>query len=146
MSGQGTQTITTHRRWVPMYHFVASSLLLLNLGYAVSILIRGVSFGNVVQVTTAFTLLLLFFFLRAFPTTAQNRLIRLEERLRMARLFPDDMQSKIESFTVGQLVGLRFAGDAELPALAKRVLDEGITKGEEIKKLITEWRPDEVRV
>ncbi len=145
MSGQGTQTITTHRRWVPMYHFVASSLLLLNLGYAVSILIRGVSFGNVVQVTTAFTLLVLFFYLRAFPIAVQDRLIRLEERLRMSQLFSDDMKTKTDEFGVRQMVGLRFASDAELPTLAKRVMDEGITNPEEIKKLIKEWRPDEVR-
>lgn len=139
------QSYATHRRFVPMYHFVTTALLLLNLGYAIWMLIKGFGFGTIVQVTTALALIVMLLYLRIFPLAVQDRLIRLEERLRMARLFPDDMQSKIESFTVGQLVGLRFAGDAELPALAKRVLDENITKGEEIKKLITTWRPDEVR-
>ncbi len=145
MSAQGQQSYAAHRRWVPMYHFVTAVLLLLNLGYAIWMLIKGFGFGNIVQVTTAFALIVMLLYLRIFPLAVQDRLIRLEERLRMARVLPEDMKSKIDSFTVGQLLGLRFASDAELPALAKRVAEKGVTDREEIKKLITDWRPDEVR-
>jgi hypothetical protein len=128
-----------------MYHFVAFFLLLLNLGYAIWALVKGFNFAHVVQLTTAFALLLLFFYARVFALAVQDRVIRLEERLRMARLLPDDLKPRIDDFTAGQMIGLRFASDAELPGLARRVIDQGIDSGEEIKKLITDWRADHYR-
>jgi hypothetical protein len=75
----------------------------------------------------------------------QDRVIRLEEQLRMQRLLPDGLKSRIGEFTTPQLVALRFASDAELPALARRVLDEKLTRKRDIKALIQTWRPDELR-
>ena len=77
---------------------------------------------------------------------AQDRVIRLEMRLRMRDLLPADLQGRINQFTAAQMVGLRFAGDAELPALARKVLDENITTATPIKKLITNWQGDYHRV
>jgi hypothetical protein len=145
MAVASTQTFATHRKFVPMYHFVASFLLLLNMGYAIWALVKGLNFANAVGLTTAFALLLLFFYARGFALAVQDRVIRLEERLRMARLLPDDLQPRIDGFTAAQMVGLRFASDAELPGLARRVIDEGIGDREAIKKLITDWRGDECR-
>jgi hypothetical protein len=68
--------------------------------------------------------------------------IRLEERMRMRELLPADLQPRINDFTVKQLVALRFASDAELPALARKVLDEKLTDQKAIKKLVTHWRAD----
>ena len=145
MAVASSQTYATHRKYVPGYHFVASLLLVLNFGYAIWMLVKGFGFAQVVQLTTAFALLLLFFYARGFAIGVQDRVIRLEERLRMARLLPDDLKPRIDDFTAGQMVGLRFASDAELPGLARRVMDEGIDNREAIKKLITDWRGDECR-
>ena len=70
---------------------------------------------------------------------------RLEERLRYERLLPADLQARSGEFTTGQFVSLRFASDAELPALARKVLDERLTKRKAIKQLIKSWKPDYLR-
>ncbi|MDH3456350.1 MAG: DUF6526 family protein [Gemmatimonadota bacterium] len=146
MPRQETQSYTAHRRYVPLYHFVLPILLLLNLGYAVSRLIKEFGFASIVYVLTALALLIIFWYLRTFATGVQDRVIRVEERLRFERLLPDALKPRISEFTVGQMVGLRFASDAELPELAKRVLDEHIKDKEAIKKLIIDWRADEHRI
>jgi hypothetical protein len=83
--------------------------------------------------------------MRAFAVTVQDRVIRLEERLRMAALLPAELQRRIPEFSAGQLVALRFASDAELAALARRVLDEKIEDPKAIKLLVREWRADHLR-
>ena len=85
-------------------------------------------------------------FARVFALGAQDRVIRLEMRLRMRELLPDDLQGRINDFTPTQMVGLRFASDAELPALARKVLDENIVKATPIKQAVKDWQPDLHRV
>ena len=75
----------------------------------------------------------------------QDRVIRLEERLRLAQLLPPDLAPRIHELGAGQLLALRFAGDEEIPDLTRKVLDEKIRGREEIKKLIRHWRPDRMR-
>ena len=94
----------------------------------------------------AAALMILFFYARVFALRVQDRVIRLEMRLRMRELLPDDLQDRIDDFTPTQMVGLRFAGDAELPGLARKVLDENVTAAAPIKKLVTDWRADHHRV
>ena len=140
------QTYANHRKYVPLYHFVLAPLLLLNVGYAIWGAIDELSFDRVVSLTTAIALILLYLFVRIFATGAQDRVIRLEERLRFARLLPADLEPRIEEFTRAQMVALRFASDAEIPELARRVLDQDIHDKEAIKKMIKEWRGDYDRV
>lgn len=83
---------------------------------------------------------------RGYGIMVQNRVVRLEMRLRLERLLDDEMQARIPEFTVPQLVGLRFASDAELPALARKTLDENLTKSNDIKRLVTDWQADHMRV
>lgn len=83
---------------------------------------------------------------RRFALGVQDRVIRLEERLRMERLLPDDLKSRIEDLTTDQLIGLRFASDAELPALARRVLDGELTDRKAIKQAVGDWRADHQRI
>jgi hypothetical protein len=82
---------------------------------------------------------------RMFALTVQDRVIRLEMRLRLEKLLPADLKSRILEFSVGQLIALRFASDAELPDLARRVLDEKVKDKKSIKQMIKTWKPDYLR-
>jgi hypothetical protein len=83
--------------------------------------------------------------MRSYATHLQDRIIRVEERLRLAAVLEEPLRSRIGELTDAQLVGLRFASDAELPALAQRALDEKLSRSD-IKKAIADWRPDYSRV
>jgi len=90
--------------------------------------------------------LVMAFLARIFALGVQDRVIRLEERLRYARLLPDDLRARIGEFTINQLVALRFACDAELPVLARKVLDTKMNERKAIKRMVQNWRPDYQRV
>jgi hypothetical protein len=77
--------------------------------------------------------------------TVQDRVIRLEMLLRMQQMLPVDLRPRIGEFTVGQLVALRFASDAELPDLARKVLQDKVTDRKAIKQLVRDWQPDHLR-
>jgi hypothetical protein len=139
------QNYSNHRRWVPMYHFVAGPIFLVNLGWNIYHVIKIQSADTIISALVAFALVVLFLYSRLFANKVQDRVIRLEERLRMANVLPVDLRPRIGEFTPDQLIALRFASDGELPALARKVLDEKIANRETIKKLITNWRADELR-
>jgi hypothetical protein len=84
-------------------------------------------------------------FARGFAVGVQDRVIRLEERLRLAELAPD-LKPRLHTLTIDQVVALRFASDAEAPALTRKVLDEGLTDRKAIKRLVQAWRPDHARI
>ncbi len=140
------QNYSNHVRWAPAFHFVAAPILVLNAGWAIYRLFGGISFEKILNVLVAIALLITLAVARLFALRAQDRVIRLEMRLRMRELLPADLQGRINEFTPTQMVGLRFAGDGELPALARKVLDENITSATTIKKLITDWQGDYYRV
>ena len=146
MTAAVPQTYANHHRYVVGYHFVASAILLVNLVWSVVVIFRHFSPSAVVNALTGVALILLFLYTRAFAVGNQDRIIRLEMRLRLEKLLPADLKGRVGEFTKSQLVGLRFASDAELPALAKKVLDEKILSGEEIKKLVVDWQGDYLRV
>ena len=140
------QTLQNHTRWVPLYHFVSAPIFILNLVWSLYLVVTGFSAHTAIGALFAFELLVTFFLARVFALSAQDRVIRLEERLRMRELLPQDLQPRINDFTTGQLVALRFASDAELPDLARQVLAENITSRKAIKERIQTWRPDYQRV
>ena len=145
MANQG-QNFSNHTRFVPPFHYVALPILLVNFVSAVVGLFNGITFDASLDVLVAVALIIVALFARVFALKAQDRVIRLEMRLRMRELLPDDRQGRINDFTPTQMVSLRFAGDAELPELARKVLDENITKTTSIKKMITDWQGDYFRV
>lgn len=145
MSNTTEQTLANHTRFLPLYHFVVEPILLVNMGYRFWLLTSSQSWRTILGALVGVALLLLFFFARFMAMTVQDRVIRLEERLRLARLLPADLQGRIEELAVSQLVALRFASDAELPALTRTVLEKGITDRREIKAMIAKWRPDYLR-
>lgn len=139
------QNLSNHARYVPGYHFVLAGILLVILGWQIVILARHPGFPAFVGLLLAVALILMFWYMRVFAVTVQDRVIRLEERMRMERLLGAELKGRIGEFTPRQLVALRFASDAELPVLAKRVLEEKIASDKAIKAMIREWRADHLR-
>ena len=136
------QNYANHVRKLPSLYLAAALVLVINFLWAAYLAVRNVAFGTVLQVFFVASLLILFVFSRTFALTVQDRLIRLEERMRMERLLPADLRPRIGEFTVKQLVGLRFASDAELPALAREVLGGKLTELDAIKRAVKDWRAD----
>ena len=145
MANEKAQNFQNHARLFPPFHFFVLPVLLINAIYRLVLLKNGISFASIMGVLVGFALLLLAFCARVFANTVQDRVIRLEMQIRLARLLPADLRPRIEEFTVAQLVGLRFAGDDELPALARQVLDEKLADRKIIKSRIKNWRPDYLR-
>ena len=108
--------------------------------------VTNFSVGRLAVALFAIGVLLTVFYSRFFPLGVQDRVIRLEERIRMRELLPDDLKSRISEFTTDQLIGLRFASDEELPQLARQVLDGGISGRADIKKAVNNWRADHERI
>jgi hypothetical protein len=100
---------------------------------------------SALSVLLAAALVMLFFYARIFALTVQDRVIRLEMRLRLVGLLPPDLQPRIGEFTVAQLVSLRFASDEELPELARQVLQENLSDRKVIKRRIKKWQADFLR-
>ena len=145
MADKVPQTFENHARFVPAYHVILFGILLINLGWSLYRMFRAFSVETALGLLLAFGLMLMFFFSRIFALRVQDRVIRLEMRLRMEKLLPADLQPSIPEFTPRQLIALRFASDAELPELARRVITEKIEDGKTIKKLIRQWNPDYLR-
>ena len=141
----GTQTYATHRRFDPPYHFFALPLGLIGFIWAAYRLIRNPSMHHTLVLVGLAALVLLAFKIRLYALRVQDRLIRLEETLRMQRVLPADLQGRIQDLSPGQMVGLRFAADAELADRVREALNEKLG-GEAIKKRIQTWRPDTFRV
>jgi hypothetical protein len=99
----------------------------------------------IMNVLVAAALLILVIYARLFALTVQDRVIRLEMRLRMERVLPPDLRARIPEFTVPQLISLRFASDMELPLLARQVLDEKLNDRKAIKRRVKEWQADFLR-
>lgn len=137
-----TQTYATHAKFVPLFHYVALPILMVNVGIALWGVVQGPGLSSVWSLAVAIALFLGALFARVFALAAQDRVIRLEERLRMREILPAELQARIPEFTRDQIIALRFASDEELPALASRVLRENLQKRDEIKKLVTTWRAD----
>jgi hypothetical protein len=142
MAQKTPQTFENHARVLPAYHFVAFPLFAVNFFFTLYQAVTAFSWGNLVAFGLAVALILLFFVARVMALTVQDRVIRIEEHVRMRALLPADLQPRIGEFTVKQLVALRFAGDDELPALARKVLDEKVQDQKSIKKLVQHWRAD----
>jgi hypothetical protein len=144
------QSFANHTKYVPGYHYVASGILLLNLGWSIYRLLwplPGVPvWDRLIAVLVAVALGLLLWYSRIFPLKAQDRVIRLEETLRLERLLPADLRPRIGEIRPGQLVALRFASDEELPELTRAVLDGGLRDPKAIKQKIRGWRADYLRM
>jgi len=140
------QNFSNHGRFFPPFHFFVVPVLLINFFWSsYRWKTSGFSVDGFEYVVVAAALLIGFLSARMMALSVQDRVIRLEERLRYERLLPADLKPHIGEFTVSQFVSLRFASDAELPALARKVLDEKLDQRKAIKQLVKNWRPDYLR-
>jgi low affinity Fe/Cu permease len=139
------QTLANHAKFDPSFHFFLIPVLLINLILIGIQLFRFPGWLGAWLLVMALALCVMAARMRSSATHLQDRIIRVEERLRLAAVLEEPLRSRIGELTDAQLVGLRFASDAELPALAQRALDEKLSRSD-IKKAIADWRPDYSRV
>ncbi len=139
------QNLQNHAKFDPTFHFFLSPLALVLFIAAVYHAIKSPESMNIWLAVAAFGGLILVFKVRLYSLKVQDRVIRLEERLRMARLLSPELNAKAASLTESQLIALRFASDAELPALVEKTL-AGNLAAKEIKQSVQNWRPDYWRV
>jgi hypothetical protein len=142
------QNYKNHTRYDSLLHYFLVPMLLLNFIFSF-VIFRNHHQENphitLWWIVLSFVLLMMPMQARRGALKAQDRVIRLEERLRLALLLPPAEHSMIQTLTTGQLIALRFASDGELPALARRALAENLTR-KQIKQAIVTWRPDDLRV
>ena len=139
------QNFANHRKFVRGFHYVALPILMINLVYSGFVTVTSFSVDSVIALFVAFALVMIGLYARLFALGAQDRVIRLEERLRLRALLPDQTGT-IDQLTARQLIGLRFASDGEVGELVAAVSTEGIEKADEIKKRVTNWRADHQRL
>jgi hypothetical protein len=140
-----TQNYQSHAKFVPLYHFVTLPILLVNVLLMGWHLVSGPSAMSAWALLMAIALFLAALFGRVFALKVQDRVIRLEERLRLRELLPGDLKGRVNDLTPEQLIAIRFASDAEVAELAAVVLRENPAKRDAVKKLIKQWRADDVR-
>ena len=143
------QNYSNHARWFPLFHFVVMPLLLLNFLSHIVRLYLAEPFSG--RKTLAFwtllslVLILLGLAARLMSLKVQDRVIRLEERLRYREMLSPEIAAKASDLPVSQIIALRFASDAELPGLVERTLNGEFAKPKDIKLAIKDWRPDHLR-
>ena len=152
MAENAPQSYAHHTRWDPWFHFFVLPVFVLGLIMSLIHFFAHITEGDFRDHFHAFLLILLaaalliaVFRIRMYALKVQDRVIRLEERLRLTQLLSDPLRSRIPELTEGQLCGLRFASDAEVPKLVERTLNEKLSR-KDIKQAIKTWRPDYWRV
>lgn len=139
------QNFKNHARTDPAFHYVLAPIFLFNFILSLVRLYHHRNVNHVWAVVIALALLLLTFLVRTYSLKVQDRVIRLEERIRMAALLPMDSRPLQNELTTRQIIALRFASDAELASLTERAVRENLTP-KAIKQHIQQWRPDNHRV
>jgi Family of unknown function (DUF6526) len=145
MANTTPQSYTNHARFDPMFHFVLTVLVLASVILSIITFVHHPGLRATLWFLLAIALLLTALKTRSYALRVQDRVIRLEERLRLALLLPEAARPRIAELTESQLIALRFASDGELPALALRAVNEHLTS-KQIKTSIESWRPDIFRV
>lgn len=141
-----TQNYENHTRWHPPFHFFLMPLLLLNLIFAAVQLYRFRDLDRAWWLVLAVGLIVLGALARINALRVQDRLIRLEERVRYQQVLPAPLAQSAGALPLAQMMALRFASDEELPELIRQVLDGKLTRGDEIKRAVRDWRADNLRV
>ena len=139
------QNYANHPKIFPMFHYIAIPLLTINLVVAVVAAFKAPSLSTGWGVVFAFALVCTLFAARLMALKVQDRVIRLEERLRLARVLPADLQGAIATLRPSHLVALRFASDDEVVDLVRQVVAGKLNAQKEIKMAIRNWQADYLR-
>jgi hypothetical protein len=139
------QSFSNHTKYDPAFHFFLVPVLAINVLLVAIQLFRSPRPLGFWLLVISVALLVMAGRMRSYATHLQDRIVRLEERLRLASVLQDPLRSRIAELSASQLIGLRFASDAELPTLVQRALDEKLSRSD-IKKAVTDWRPDYSRI
>ncbi len=145
MAEKMPQSFANHTRFDPPFHFFVLPVFAITVIITIVHLVMHPNLHAAWLVVFSIAATTAVLKARMYALKVQDRIIRLEERLRMAILLDKPLRARIVELTESQLVGLRFASDAELPALTARALAENLSRAD-IKKAITQWRPDYWRV
>ena len=140
------QTFANHTRWQPPIHYFVLPVMLINVIWSIVVFVKAPDRNSGWWIVVSLALLVLVFFVRLNPLKAQDRLIRLEERLRYQQVLSPALLQQANALKTGQIIALRFAGDDELEELVAAVLGDKLTKTSEIKRAIKSWRADTFRV
>jgi hypothetical protein len=140
-----TQSYKNHIRFFPLFHFFIAPVLMINFFVTLWQLYRQPSGAAAWNVVVALTLVLIATAARLMALTVQDRVVRLEMRLRMQQVLTPDLLSRVNEITRQQFVALRFASDAELPDLTREVLAGKLTTQKAIKERVRQWQPDYFR-
>lgn len=139
------QNYKNHTRIIPVFHIGVLGILVVNVLWSAYRLTANMTGQAVMDLLLAIALLVLATSVRSMVLRVQDRLIRLEMRLRLRELLPADLQGKIPALTPRQLIAMRFASDAELPALMREVLAGTLATSKDIKLRIKDWQADYLR-
>jgi hypothetical protein len=145
MSESDSQSLKNHGRWDPPFHLILLLVLVCNLVIVLSFAWKHPSLNTEWLVVVSIAAFIAVSKIRTYPIKVQDRVIRLEERLRLQALAPAEWHAQIYRLTEDQLIGLRFAADDEVVELAKQALEGNLTR-KQIKERIKSWRPDNWRV
>jgi hypothetical protein len=139
------QTLANHAKFDPSFHFFLIPILAINVIVVAVQLYHFPGLLGTWLLLISLALVVMAGRTRSYATHLQDRIIRLEEHLRLAAILPESLRVRLGELTDSQLVGLRFASDAETPALVQRALDEKLSRSD-IKKAVQNWRPDYSRI
>lgn len=140
-----TQNYANHRRFLPLWHFFAFPVLGINAIVFAIRLFRNPTGLNAWLFVVSLALFFGIFFSRYMAVMVQDRVIRLEEHMRMDRILPADLKAQAQSLRPKQYVGLRFASDQELADLTRRCVAGELKNDSDVKKAVKNWRPDHLR-
>ena len=140
-----SQSYATHRNFPTLYFKVVAPVVFAALLAALVNAWRQPSLASATVLLVAVALLFVFVIARLMVNTVQDRVIRLEMRLRLREVLPPALHPRIGDLSLRQFVGLRFAGDGELPALVERCLTGELKGGEAVKREVRDWQPDVLR-
>lgn len=140
------QSYKNHARFYPPFHFVLAPIVLIHFVWTAKVYFNSPSWYTAEQLILAVGLILMAGLSRMSALKAQDRTIRLEERIRFARILQSDLAAKASDLPIGQIVALRFAPDGEVAGLVGQILGGKLKTQKEIKQSIVIWRPDYCRV
>lgn len=143
---QTEQNYKNHARWLPAFHFFVLPVFLVNVVYVARLALGDPSLSTGFALLVALALFMTALLARTQALKAQDRVIRLEMRLRLREVLPPDLHPRIIELTPEHMIGLRFASDGELPELVRQALAGTLTTTKSVKEAVKDWQADHLRV